>query len=668
MRLCLIITLATGISACFFPTSAGAAVPSDSVRIMHAFGEASVRVVRIKSNVKSTVPIQEISDKDFDKQGVVSVGDALKRFAGISLRDYGGAGGLKTVSVRGLGAAHTAVSYDGINVTDQQNGQIDLSGFSTDQLQSISLSIADGTNLLQTAKASAAAASINLVSKGTSHNDFKPHVILGTSYGSFSMVNPMILYEQRYSKKTDVSFSANFLHSKNNYPFTLTNGSLVTKERRDNSQINALHAETNVRYKTQRSLISSKLYYYDNARHLPGIVIYYNPYNSEKLHEKTAFWQNSLKSQLNKNLTFLANTKLNWSESRYSDYNGKYPGGELHQNYWQREAYASGVIEYKFPKHFKVAYAADYSYNTLNSNLSTATHVERHSILQTLSAGYSAGNLALMARMLGSVYLNEADGDSKAENLGKITPSVSASLRPFQNIPLVFRAFYKEIFRMPTFTESYYYHIGNTELKPETTSQIGLGVTLDAALGSGFKQLTVTLDGYHNRIRDKITAVPENLYIWRMINFGKVDACGFDATLKAGYEINRDNNIFLTASYTFQQVENRTLKSDKYYGLQLAYTPKSSGSASLAWENPIISVSLSCIASSSRYSTNEHAGGTRMPGYAEFGFTVYRSFKISGTRLDLRGDVQNLMNKQYDVINHYPMPGRNARLSLSITL
>ena len=42
--------------------------------------------------------------------GVADVAEAVKHFAGVQVRDYGGIGGLKTVGVRGLGAMHTGVS------------------------------------------------------------------------------------------------------------------------------------------------------------------------------------------------------------------------------------------------------------------------------------------------------------------------------------------------------------------------------------------------------------------------------------------------------------------------------------------------------------------------------------------------------------------------------
>ncbi|MBR5918477.1 MAG: Plug domain-containing protein, partial [Prevotella sp.] len=122
----------------------------------------------------SAVPVQRMDREKMLQLGVHSLSDALRHFSGITLRDYGGAGGMKTVSVRGIGARHTAVVYDGIALSDCQTGEIDLSRYSLDQLDGLSLVIGDGDNIFQPARNQAAAATLvmetgasNLVSRSS---------------------------------------------------------------------------------------------------------------------------------------------------------------------------------------------------------------------------------------------------------------------------------------------------------------------------------------------------------------------------------------------------------------------------------------------------------------------------------------------------------------------
>lgn len=69
----------------------------------------------------------------------LSVADALRYFSGLQLKDYGGVGGIKTVNIRSMGTNHLGIFYDGIELGNAQNGQIDLGQFSLDNVEEISL-------------------------------------------------------------------------------------------------------------------------------------------------------------------------------------------------------------------------------------------------------------------------------------------------------------------------------------------------------------------------------------------------------------------------------------------------------------------------------------------------------------------------------------------------
>ena len=84
--------------------------------------------------------------------GVTDIADALHRMPGINLRDYGGAGGLKTVSVRGFGAQHTGVSYDGVLLSECQSGEIDVSRYALDHVQSLRLTVGDNDDIFVSAR------------------------------------------------------------------------------------------------------------------------------------------------------------------------------------------------------------------------------------------------------------------------------------------------------------------------------------------------------------------------------------------------------------------------------------------------------------------------------------------------------------------------------------
>ena len=112
-----------------------------------------IREVVVKSRMKfaETTPQQTLQAEHLERLGNHNVADALRFFSGIQVKDYGGIGGMKTVNIRSLGSEHLGISYDGIQLGNAQNGQIDLGQFSLDNVEAISLFNGQRNSILQTA-------------------------------------------------------------------------------------------------------------------------------------------------------------------------------------------------------------------------------------------------------------------------------------------------------------------------------------------------------------------------------------------------------------------------------------------------------------------------------------------------------------------------------------
>ncbi|MDE5645662.1 MAG: Plug domain-containing protein, partial [Muribaculaceae bacterium] len=124
--------------------------------------ELEVKGMRGQSVLESTAPTHTIDATQIRTSGITDISDAMRRMPGVNLRDYGGSGGMKTVSVRGLGAQHTGVIYDGAMLGDIQGGQIDLSRYSLENLSSLSLSIGDADDIYIPARAVSTASTLSV--------------------------------------------------------------------------------------------------------------------------------------------------------------------------------------------------------------------------------------------------------------------------------------------------------------------------------------------------------------------------------------------------------------------------------------------------------------------------------------------------------------------------
>ena len=658
----------------------GTAQPDTIVTRERELPELTVSEHRHEQAQRSTAPQHLLMRDDLLRMGATDMADALHRLPGITLRDYGGAGGMKTVSVRGFGAKHTGVSYDGVPLGECQTGEIDLSRYSLDNLAALQLSVGDNDHIFINARQASTPA---MLSVDTSSPAFalgqggSPMLTAQLRLGSFGYANPMLRVEHRTAGGLALWGVGEYVYAENDYPFKLRNVSVVTTERRSNSRMNQGHGELNMRWDIdERTWLNGKLYYYDNDRQLPGIVHYYTSISSETLRERNAFGQMAVQRRWKNGLSLKLTAKANWMASLYDD--GMSSSQIQDADYWQREYYVSLASLYATGGPWAFNYSADYTLNNLNSTLSTDTWPLRHSILQTAATRYQTERLTVTARLLHSVYVNEERNippgapDTGAKNRNRLSPSLGLSAQLLKGLRL--RASYKDIFRMPTFNESYYFHYGSRTLEPEQTTQLNLGLTYTNGYETaGDRGLTLSADAYYNKVKDMIVAVPFNMFVWRCVNVGKVRALGLDVTARWQQPIAGGHLLGASANYSMQHVQNRTNPESPYYNHQIAYMPVSSGGVSVSWENPWICLSVHGEGISSRWTNNEHLDGTLIDGYWEMGATAWRTLRLGrkqngGQRrneLTLRFDLKNFLDKQYEIVGAYPMPGRSWQLTVA---
>lgn len=649
----------------FTPAFGISSTPADTVgKVLQEFKVVSERV---RKEVTSTAPLFNLTNERMKTMGITDISDALHRLPGINIRDYGGAGGMKTVSARGFGTTHTGVIYDGIVLSDCQSGKIDLSRYSLDNVGSLSLIVGDNSDIFVPAKASASAASIIISTMSVpGPQDSLWHLTGQMRFGSFGTYNPYVKIGKSITPKFSFSAIGEYTHARNDYPFTLKNGKLVTRERRNNSMMNSAHGEINTRWRiTPASTLDAKVYYYDNNRELPGPVILYNPICHEKLRDRNFFGQLTYKNLSLSKFSFQGLAKFNWDASLYHDEDGKYPGGVLDEDYYQREVYVSGSALYVPTDKLAFNYSADYFYNNLTTNQMEVVGPWRHSVLQSFTGKFQNSWLLATARLLWSIYDNGVKEGISSKDENKLSPSLSVSVQPIRNCLFFIRASYKNIFRMPTFNETYYFRMGSTSLKPEDTDQFNLGLTWQHNSAGWLNALVLTGDVYYNNVKDKIVALPTNMFIWTMTNMDKARAFGTDVTASATFNIARSQSLVFAGNYSWQRVQPRTSPTDPDYNKQVAYTPIHSGAASLSWENPWVDVVVHTTGASDRYGTSSNLPITRIKGYMEMGAALIRSFKIKRNTIDLRFDMTNILDTQYEIVGNYPMPGRAWKFTVT---
>jgi outer membrane receptor protein involved in Fe transport len=363
---------------------------------------------------------------------------------------------------------------------------------------------------------------------------------------------------------------------------------------------------------------------------------------------------------LNNRIAVQGQIKYNYS---YTDYVN--PRNNQEDEYSQNEYYASGNMLYKPFDVFSITFAEDTYINTLWNNFPDCPYPERLTSLTGLSAKYGGSYLTVVGSLLGTFITEKTEDGKKPADRKKITPAISISYLPFAITNLRIRASYKNVFRVPTFNELYYYRIGNTNLRPENAVQYNAGLTWSGFLNETFFYLATSVDVYYNRIRDKIMAIP-TLFLPKMMNAGEIDARGMDFNLDVKICLRKDWEINVTGNYSYQKAIDITDPSSKQYKNQIPYTPEHSGSGVISLENPWVNFGYNFTMNGLRYSFTQNTPDNRINGYCDQNISLNKTIRIKKTDWRIQGDILNIANQPYEIIKWYPMPGRSYRLSLKL--
>lgn len=623
------------------------------------------------------VPSQRLSGKRLEALSTHSVADALRYFSGVQIKDYGGVGGLKTIDIRSMGTNHMGVFYDGIQLGNAQNGLVDLGRFSLDNVEEIALYNGQKAQIFQPARDYGTSGSVYIRTRRPRFDEGKNYNLRTTlKGGSFGLLNPSLVWEQKWNSSITSSISAEYTNASGKYKFryrrVLPSGQVAwdTTAVRQNGDIQAYRIEGAVFGKTSDGTWNAKAYYYDSERGIPGAIVNNVWNHAQRQWDKNFFVQAQWTKHISNRYKFQINGKFANDRMRYlnPDTTQRYQDNRFCQN----EFYLSTSHYVELLPGWQMNMAADYQYNSLSASLANFAPPQRHTLLLALATQYEYGRMRLMASLLGTNVWDRVDFANNITTSGNFlsrwSPALYLSYKPLAQLEdFSLRAFYKSIFRLPTFNDLYYTEIGNTQLKPENTHQWNLGFIYARDWHQGIcRHIEIKSDAYFNLVDNKIIGVPKGSgqYRWMMMNLGKVHIFGIESTAETVLRLQRHTNLLLSANYTYQSATDHTnpTDNDPYYGTyggQIAYVPWHSASlaGTLSWKSA--SLNYSFIYVGERY----HTSANTRENYEQPWYThdISASYRLQRRKFTLVFTLEcnNLFNQQYEVILNYPMPGRS---------
>lgn len=636
-------------------------------------------VVEHRIREREVIKGQTLKGASLQRMSTFSIADAVRYFSGVQIKDYGGIGGLKTINIRSMGSQHVGIFYDGIELGNAQNGQVDLGKFSMDNIASIALYNGQRSVIFQSAKDFGSAGAVYITTRRPVFDEGKRTNVRATARGgSFGYRSSSLLLEQKLPQDFAASLSGEVMHSDGDYPFKyrrlFQDGQTAydTTAYRENSDITAMRIEGTI-YKTlSEGSWDVHGYFYKSKRGLPGPIIRNVFEHGQRLTDENAFVQSRYRKDFSDLYSLKVNMKYANDYTRYIDDEWTSPT-YVDNEYLQHEVYLSTASLFRLLPWWHVSLSTDYQYNRMKANLINFSEPTRHTLLIALATQLRWGTFAtLQLSGLETVVRETVKMNSAAPPKEIFTPALFLSIKPWKEYELTIDAFYKRIFRMPTFNDLYYTFIGNSSLRPEYTRQASLGVHYTLEQDAGWlRSVELSAEGYRNRVTDKIIAVPAgSMFRWMMLNLGEVSITGAEVNTSVGLLPLPDLSLSLRAGYTYQQALDVTSPEDKNYRHQIIYIPRHSGSLTATADYKSWGVNYSFIYTGVRYNAKYNDVNSRMLPWYTSDLSFRKTFPCFHGKGLIRAslDINNLLDQHYDVVLNYPMPGRNYKVTLSLIL
>lgn len=542
----------------------------------------------------------------------ISITDVLHQSTSLYVGDNGGHAGLKTVSLRGLGSAHTSVYIDGVKVGNVQSGQADIGMIGLENYESIVIDYAQNQLSFRTAR--------------PEFNDFPVAGRVRMSAGSFGTYLPSARLDFRLSDHLSLSANASGIISKGDYEYA---EGLI----RENNDISRISAGLDLFGLVSSGDYHLKAWFNGSERGTPGSVEWPS---MDRQKDRNAFLQGVLRMNVTSLYTLRASVKGAYDYISYTSSWGD-------SRYGQTEFQLNSSHDFRLCNWCRITVAADIQWDALKS---TNYETERLGISSAAASSFRTGRFAADAAV-------EFCGafDQGADSRMAFSPSVDLRYKISDGLDI--HAFGRRAYRIPTFNELYYAGYGNPSLEPEDAWLADIGAEYMLRIGDTWA-VRAELDGFVTFLENKIISAPSEAdpNIWQPYNVGKSRSAGVDAV--AGFSHKGEWEYSVDAKYSLQSSVDLTSDSITY-GQQLPYVSRHalvvSGNVSFrGWSlNPVWNLRAGCS-----------DGTGEMPDWNVLDATLSKSMTVPKVGLlTFQLSVRNVADTRYESVRGYPMPGRS---------
>ncbi len=559
--------------------------------------------------------IQTIPDSIL-QSGVKNFADLLKKTANIYIKQQGNAM-VASIAMRGTGASHTAVYWNGISINSSLNGQTDFNLINPFLYHSVQIRKGGGSVLLGSG---AIGGAINL------ENIFNFHAkttgLINGSIGSYKTYLVSAL-AQHSTRKFALQLGLNRIESQNDYPY------LGTSKFNKNGALTNYQFRAGIAYNvSENNQISYQNRIVDSNRDTSGTL---TSTNNANLVYRT---DNHLLKWVYKHTGFNGVLKTAYLKERYIYYFDKdYPDhySDNHSEQW----IANYTADYRlYPK---INIVSGINYQILQGG-GTNINVQRQNNLAVFSG---------WTHQLDDSFCYTATFRKEWSQQYQIPFLFSFSGTKQWNTHWHTGFNFSKNFRSPTFNDLFWQPGGNEDLQPEKA------LNLELTNRWKWQYMDIKFTVFNTLASDLIQWKPISSYVWRPFNIQEVTIYGleYSFTIK-----NQLKNHYLQSQFHYSY----TVSKDKSLNKQLPYIPNHLGELSLEDNYRKWNFSYDLSYNGKVFTTTSNT--LFVSDYWLSDMEISRHFNHKKLKASLA--IHNLFNKNYQIVANRPMPNRNYTLNI----
>lgn len=605
-----------------------------------------VKVIEISDDIPtSSVAITRVKNADLKIIAPIQVSEVLSTVPGLFIRDFGGLGGLKSVSIRGGASAQSLVMLDGIRLNSTQNGSIDLSTIPAGFISDIEV-IKGSVTAIVGANAMSGAVNLNLwlgesnqvsaLVSGGSFNETRGKFSGVLNVGNIKIGSSL----ERYT--TDGSFS-----------YTIESDGQPTEITRSNADVTSTSAMFRVEFD---SLTTMMVVARRGERGVPGAVIQGAATTSvARLDEFDLYGYAKSGNYVSKQALVMYGVASRYIDQQYVDRQSTITGpGGVDVRYINRDVSSFASLSVTSLS-FKHDWRVDAGYVTVSGETLQTTDGKRPERF-SYDGQYKLTWREPESPLTGELAIS---GDYFTDVGGAVSAFAGASFQMINNLTI--RGNVGSGFRPPSFNELYYLNYGTSSLRPERSYTASAGSVYTIKL---FDELPIgfTADVYFSRIFDLIVSVPINPVTVSAQNVGSAQSLGLELSASTKMLSNR---LFIDWNYTLQKVTDKTGRNG-LDGTLIPYTPMEMFAVSAVWNENTLYSRMQWSYTSFRYAQAGEEYSSLLPGYHIVNLVVGAKAKGAVFNADISLHLDNVFDTRYSVVRGYPMPGRLARIVVAV--